>query len=155
MWRDTLVIWRRRVWRKIIRRFLAKIESVFRRKRSALLERTIQRFWRFGELYSVKSWSVIWRNHSVILEKTVRRLWRFGELYSAKSWSVIWRNRSVILEKTVRRLWRSLWCIVMLDDRTRRSKVNGEKMETNYGDQNFIHHKMESTYLERFKGRNV
>ena len=43
----------------------------------------------------------------------------------------------------------------MLGDRTRRSKVNGEKMETNYGDQNFIHHKMESTYLERFKDRNV
>ena len=32
---------------------------------------------------------------------------------------------------------------------------NGEKMETNYGDQNFIYHKAESTYLERFKDRNV
>ena len=32
---------------------------------------------------------------------------------------------------------------------------NGENMETNYGDQNFIHHKVESTYLERFKDRNV
>ena len=43
----------------------------------------------------------------------------------------------------------------MLGDRTQRLKVNGEKIETNYGDQNFIHHKVESTYLERFKDRNV
>jgi len=34
-------------------------------------------------------------------------------------------------------------------------RSNGEKMETNYGDQNFIYHKVESTYLERFKDRNV
>ena len=30
-----------------------------------------------------------------------------------------------------------------------------EKMEANHGDKNFIHHKMESTYLEHFKDRNV
>ena len=30
-----------------------------------------------------------------------------------------------------------------------------KRIETNYGDQNFIHHKVESTYLERFKDRNV
>ena len=28
-------------------------------------------------------------------------------------------------------------------------------METDYGDQNFIHHEVENTYLERFKDRNV
>ena len=28
-------------------------------------------------------------------------------------------------------------------------------METSDGDQNFIHHEVESTYLERFKDRNV
>ena len=32
---------------------------------------------------------------------------------------------------------------------------SGEKMEKNYGNQNFIHHKVESTYLRRFKDRNV
>ena len=30
-----------------------------------------------------------------------------------------------------------------------------EIMETNYGDKNFIHYGVESTYLERFKDRNV
>ena len=59
---------------------LAKIVSAFWRKRSALLEKTVWRFWRFGELYLAKSWSVIWRNRSAILEKTVRRFWRFGEI---------------------------------------------------------------------------
>ena len=72
-----------------------------------------------------------------------------------KSFGDFGENHSAILEKTVRRFWRSLWSIVMLGDRTQRSKVKGEKIETNYGDQNFIRHKMESTYLERFKGRNV
>ena len=32
---------------------------------------------------------------------------------------------------------------------------SGEIVETNYGDKNFIHHGVESTYLERFKDRNV
>ena len=32
---------------------------------------------------------------------------------------------------------------------------NGEKVETIYGDQNFVHHKVESTYLECLKDRNV
>ena len=42
-----------------------------------------------------------------------------------------------------------------LGDRKWRLNRNGEKMETNYGDQNFIHHEVESTYLERFKDRNI
>ena len=43
----------------------------------------------------------------------------------------------------------------MLGDRMWRLGINGEKMQTIYGDQNFIYHKVESTYLERFKDRNV
>ena len=43
----------------------------------------------------------------------------------------------------------------MLGDRMWRLRRNGEKIETNYGDQNFIYHKVESTYLERFNDRNV
>jgi len=34
-------------------------------------------------------------------------------------------------------------------------KTQWRKMETGYGDQNFIHHTVEGTYLERFKDRNV
>ena len=37
----------------------------------------------------------------------------------------------------------------------RRLNLNGEIMETNYGDKNFIHYGVENTYLERFKDRNV
>ena len=92
------------------------------------------------------------------LEKTCGEIrWRFGgdmfgdleKTYSAKSWSAIWRKRSAIL------YWSSLWSIVMLGDRMWRLRSNGEKIETNYGDQNFIYHKVESTYLERFRDRNV
>ena len=32
---------------------------------------------------------------------------------------------------------------------------NGEKMEANYGDQNFINQKVKNTYLCRFRDRNV
>jgi len=32
---------------------------------------------------------------------------------------------------------------------------SGEITETNYGDKNIIHYGVESTYLERFKDRNV
>ena len=88
---------------------------------------------RFGE-----TCSVIWRNVFGDLEKHGRR---FGEL--------VWRNTLAIS------YWSSLWSSLELGDRKWRLNCNREKMETNYGDQNFIHHKMESTYLERFKGRNV
>ena len=43
--------------------------------------------------------------------------------------------------------WSSLWRSVELGDRKWRLNRNGEKMETNYGDQNFTHHEVESTYL--------
>ena len=82
----------------------------------------------------------------------ILEIWRtlFGEIVVGdleKSCSAFWRIRSVILE-------------IVMEYRNASVTVRGDrklkgKMETNYGDQNFIHHKMESTYLERFKGRNV
>ena len=51
--------------------------------------------------------------------------------------------------------WGLLRSSIELGDRKWRLNCNGEKMETNYGDQNFIHHEVENTYLEHFKGRNV
>ena len=51
--------------------------------------------------------------------------------------------------------WSLLRSSLELGDRKWRLNHNGEKMETNYGDQNFSHHEVESTYLERFKDRNV
>lgn len=80
------------------------------------------------------------------LEKSVRR---FGETCLVKY--------DGDLEKRVRRFmmvisyWSLLWSSLVLGDRNEEKTV----METNYGDHNFIHHKVESTYLERFKDRNV
>ena len=51
--------------------------------------------------------------------------------------------------------WSLLRSSLELDYRKWRLNRNGEKMETNYGDQNFIHHEVENTYLERFKDGNV
>ena len=51
--------------------------------------------------------------------------------------------------------WSSLRSRLVLGDRKWRLNRNGEIMETNYGDQNFVHHGVEDTYLERFKDRNV
>ena len=72
----------------------------------------------------------------------------FGEKRSVITLE-IWRNAvGAVLAISY---WSSLWISLELGDR------NGEKnvMETNYGDQNFIHHKVKSTYLERFMDRNV
>ena len=103
----------------------------------------------------------IWKRKFGGSEKTCGVIrWRFGgnvfgdleKTYSAmfgENVSAIWRNRSAIL------YWSSLWSIVMLGDRMWRLSSNGEKMETIYGDQIFIYHKVESTYQERFKDRNV
>ena len=161
MWRDTLAIWRRRVWRKIIWHFLAKNVSVFWRKRLAFFGENrseILEIWRtllgkivVGDLE--KSFGDFGENHSATLE-----IWRtlFGKIMVGdleKSFGDFGEN--VLEKKPFGDFWRLLWSIVMLGNHTRRSKVKGEKMETNYGDQNFIHHKMESIYLERFKGRNV
>ena len=51
--------------------------------------------------------------------------------------------------------WSSLWSSVELGDHKWRLNHNGEKVETNYGDQNLIYHKAESTYIGRFKDRNI
>ena len=94
-------------------------------------------FWRFGE-----KCSAIWRNlfgeNVGELEKCGRR---FGEL--------VWRNTLAIS------YWSSLWSSVELGGRKWRLNRNGEKVETNYGDKNFIYHKVKSTYLERFRDRNI
>ena len=65
----------------------------------------------------------------------------------------IWRN--VVGAVMAISDWSSLWRSVELGDRKWRLNRNGEKMETNYGDQNFIHHEVEGTYLKHFKDRNV
>ena len=51
--------------------------------------------------------------------------------------------------------WSSLRSSLELGDHKWRLNRNGEIMETNYGDQNFIHHGVENTYLEHFKDRNL
>ena len=104
--------------------------------------------WRFGE-----TWSAIWRN---LFGKNVgdleKRGQRFGETCSAKTLE-IWRNVVGVVMAIL--YWSSLWISLELGDHKWRLNHNGEKMETNCGDQNFIHHKVESTYLERFRDRNV
>ena len=66
--------------------------------------------------------------------------WRYGE-----TWRSIYGDH--VLE-FVKELLRA-------GDRKWRQNRNGDIMETNYGDKNFIHYGVESTYLERFKDRNV
>ena len=46
--------------------------------------------------------------------------------------------------------WSSLRSSLELGDRNWRLNHNGEIMETNYGDQNFIYHGVENPYLEHF-----
>ena len=65
----------------------------------------------------------------------------------------IWRN--VVGAVMAISYWSSLWSSIELGDHKWRLNHNGEKVETNYGDQNFIHHKVENTYLGHFKDRNV
>ena len=98
-----------------------------------------------------KTGSAIWRKH-------VRR--RFGEnvfgdlekTCSAKMLE-IWRNMVGAVMAILN--WSLLWSSIELGDHKWGLNHNGEKVETSYGDQNFIHHKVESTYLGRFKDRNV
>ena len=82
--------------------------------------------------------------------------WRYGETWR----SVLWRSHVGDMEKHDRAVmaisyWSSLRSSLELGDRKWRLNRNGEKIETNYGDQNFIHHEVKSTYLERFKDRNI
>ena len=72
----------------------------------------------------------------------------------------LWRSHVGDIEKSdeavmVISYWSLLRSSIELDDHKWRLNRNGEIMETNYGDQNFIHHGVENTYLERFKDRNV
>ena len=94
----------------------------------------------FGDLE--KKCSATWR-------KGVRR---FGETRSVKTLE-IWRN--VVGAVMAISYWSSLWSSVELGGRKWRLNRNGEKVETNYGDKNFIYHKVKSTYLERFRDRNI
>ena len=49
--------------------------------------------------------------------------------------------------------WSSLRSSLEIDDRKWRLNRNGEIMEMNYGDQNFIHHGVEIEYISRaFQG---
>ena len=94
----------------------------------------------FGDLE--KKCSAIWR----------KRVRRFGETRSAKTLE-IWRN--VVGAVMAILYWSLLWSSLELGDHKWRLNCNGEIMEKNYGDKNFIHHGAENTYLERFKDRNV
>ena len=72
----------------------------------------------------------------------------------------LWRSHVGDMEKYGRAImaisyWSSVRSSLELSDRKWRLNHNGEKMETNYGDQNFIHYGVENTYLECFKDRNV
>ena len=66
--------------------------------------------------------------------------WRYGEMW----WSIYGDHILEFVKEQLRAV-----------DRKWRLNRNGEIMETNYGDKNFIHHGVESTYLEHFKDRNV
>ena len=77
---------------------------------------------------------------------------RFGETRSVKYVGDLEKLFGAVMAISY---WSSLWSSLELGDRKWRLNHNGEIMETNYGDQNFIHHEVESTYLERFKDRNV
>ena len=101
--------------------------------------------------------STFWRNRSATLERTVRRYWRepfdnIGENRSAITLE-IWRN--VVGTIMAISYWNSLWSSIELGDHKWGLNLNVEKVETGYGDQNFIQHKVESTYLEHFKDRNI
>ena len=81
-----------------------------------------------------------------------------------KSFGDIGENRSAITLEIWRNVvgavmsisyWSSLWSSIELGDRKWGLNHNAEKVETCYGDQNFIQYKVESTYLERFKDKNV
>ena len=83
------------------------------------------------------------------LEKPGRR---FGETCSAKYVGDLEKHGGAVMAISY---WSSLRSSLELGDRNWRLNHNGEIMETNYGDQNFIHYGVESTYLECFKDRNI
>ena len=83
------------------------------------------------------------------LEKRGRR---FGETCSAKYIGDLEKRGGAVMAISY---WSSLRSSLELGNHKWRLNRNGEKMETSYGDQNFIHHEVENIYLERFKDRNI
>ena len=93
--------------------------------------------------------------------------WHFGEIIQRhwrEPFGDIGENRSAITLEIWRNMvgavmaisyWSSLWSSIELGDRKWGLNHNAEKVEAGFGDQNFIQDKVESTYLERFKDRNV
>ena len=104
-----------------------------------------QSVWRFGE----DLFGDFWQKCVGDLEKS------FGDIGENRSAITleIWRN--VVGAVMSISYWSSLWSSIELGDHKWGLNHNAEKVETSYGDQNFIQHKVESTYLERFKDRNV
>ena len=102
--------------------------------------------WRYGE-----TWQSIYGDHILeFVKEQLRasdRKWRLnrnGEITETNYGDCKWRlNRNGEITET------------NYGDHKWRLNCNGEITETNYGDKNFIHHGVESTYLERFKDRNV
>ena len=114
-------------------RFLEKSSLIWRntwRNTLVIWRKHVRRFGEnvFGDLE--KTYSAIWRKH------VRRKCWRFGETWSAQLWRFCFGFHHGVAQSPT----------TVSGDLNR----NGEKMETNYGDQNFIHHKVESTYLGAF-----
>ena len=89
------------------------------------------------------------KTYSVIFVENVLAIWRNHSAITLD----IWRN--MVGAVMAISYWSSLWSSIELHDRKWGLNHNGEKVETSYGDQNFIQHKVESTYLEHFKDRNI
>ena len=98
-------------------------------------------YWRYGETWQsiygdhlLETWrnmaEHLWRSHIGDMEK------HGGAFMEILCWSLLRSNLELATAK-----WRL--------------NRNGEIMETNCGDQNFIHYGVENTYLEHFKDRNV
>ena len=104
-----------------------------------------QSVWRFGE----DLFGDFWQKCVGDLEKSFGDI---GENLSAITLE-IWRN--VVGAVMAILYWSSQWCSMELDDHKWRLDHNGEIVEIIYGDQNFVHHKVESTYPGCFKDRNV
>ena len=111
----------------------------------------------------------VWRNMLVIWRRRVRRFGEnlFGNFWRKcvddleKSFGDIGENRSAITLEIWRNVvgavmaisyWSSLWSSIELGDRKWGLNHNGEKVETSYGDQNFIQHKSGEYISRAFQG---
>jgi len=90
------------------------------------------------------------RFREIVLEK--KPFGDFGDLEK-----IDWRNcgRRFGENRSAMLYWSSLRSIIVLGDRMWSLRSNGEKVETNCGDQNFIHCKVKNTYLECIKDRTI